>query len=173
MVSGWAALGASAVGVALVALAVRLDARVGATMSEVAALRTEMRAHPAQPEEGRAPAQAAPTVIARGIDQATVDAIAAAGVRLQAQQAANEKQAEAQARVARSLDQEKLIAAAGDVVTGAIARHTLSRADVEQVRQRLAAGAATSDEVDELRSRIAVAINRQELAPEDRHFVFP
>jgi hypothetical protein len=173
MVSGWATVVASAMGVALLGVVVHLDLRVGATMSEVAALRAQMRAHPMEREEPGPPPQEAPRVVARGIDEATITAIASAVVRLQAQQAAVDKQAEAQAPVARRLDQEKSIADAGNAVTSAIARHKLTRDDVQKMRQELAAGAATSDEVDDLRSRIAVAINRQELVPEDRHFVYP
>lgn len=173
MVRGWGALGALAIGAALLVVVVHLDLRVGATMSEVAALRAQMRAHPMEREESGAPPQEAPRVVTRGIDEATITAIASAVVRLQAQQAAVEKQAEAQAHVARSLDQEKSIAGAGNVATAAIARHSLTREDVQKMRQELADGSATSDEVDELRSRIAAAINRQELVPEDRHFIYP
>jgi len=54
----------------------------------------------------------------------------------------------------------------------AIARHALTRDDVLEMRAQLATVGSTQ-ESEALRSRIATAINHQELKPQDRLFIMP
>jgi hypothetical protein len=74
---------------------------------------------------------------------------------------------EASAELPRSLEAEKAVAHAAEVLGAALQRGRLSRADVMQMRTDLANGHATPDEADDLRRRIAQAVNAQTLVPED------
>ena len=53
----------------------------------------------------------------------------------------------------------------------AIARHTLTRDDVLEMRAQLTS--VGTAEAEALRARVATAINHRELVPQDRHFVIP
>jgi hypothetical protein len=53
----------------------------------------------------------------------------------------------------------------------AIARHTLTRDDVLEMRAQLTSVGTV--EAEALRARVATAINHRELVPQDRHFVIP
>lgn len=57
------------------------------------------------------------------------------------------------------------------LVAQAITRGRISRDDVMALRTQLAG--ARPEQADEVRQRIAAAINRDELVPEDPNFIFP
>jgi hypothetical protein len=177
MKSGVAGIVAGVAFIVLLATLVHLELRVGSQNADVAAVRNELaaqrrdragsamdapRASPAMPAAVRAP-----------IDSDTIAAIASAVVQLQAQQAAAGAAKGVEVQPPRGLEQEKAIAGADNAVTAAIARGRLTRDDVLQVRASLASGSATPEEVDAIRSRIAVAINAQKLIPEDRFQTYP
>jgi hypothetical protein len=63
------------------------------------------------------------------------------------------------------------VAAAHRIVDDALSRGRLSRDDVLALSARLAGTPPAS--AFEVRARIAAALNRNELVPEDDHFVFP
>jgi hypothetical protein len=60
---------------------------------------------------------------------------------------------------------------ADHLVAQAITRGRISRDDVMALRAQLAD--ATVEQADKVRQRIAAAINRDELVPEDPNFIFP
>jgi hypothetical protein len=69
-------------------------------------------------------------------------------------------------------EQQQAVDSARSIVERARARGRLGRDDVVELRRQLAA-AADPDEANELTRQISVALNRQELVPEDPRFVFP
>ena len=75
-------------------------------------------------------------------------------------------------RVELTSDQKAALDRAHQRLADAIARRTLTREDVLEMRAQLATVRLTQ-EAEALRARIATAINHQQLVPQDRHFLMP
>jgi hypothetical protein len=70
----------------------------------------------------------------------------------------------------RAAAQETALVRANDVLDDALRRRSLTRGDVESLRRELAL-AGPSEEAQDIRQRIAAAVNRRELVPEGPHFL--
>ena len=71
-----------------------------------------------------------------------------------------------------SPEQETALHRAHKTFESALSRHSLTRDDVLEMRAQLAT-VGSIQESEALRSRIATAINHQELVPKDRLFIMP
>jgi hypothetical protein len=158
-------------------LLVHLEMRASAAHAELIALHAELTALRGEPAEPRtaSPSAPAPFPVRYVMDSDSIQAIARAVVQLQAKQAAAAAASAPGAEVPplRSVDQEKALAHATDVLSQAIAHGRLSRDDVIRMRRDLETGRATDAERDALRSQVALAINAQKLSPEDPGFIYP
>jgi hypothetical protein len=142
-------------------------ARIAALTDEIAALR-----RPSAPVlmPGGAPA--------RVLDSAAIEAVAervAALVRLPAAASATRAPPAPSAAEPPAPPTPQQLAAAASahrLVDAAVARGRLSPDDVLAIRQQLTA-AQNPELTMEVRSAIAVAVNKQQLKPEDPHFLYP
>jgi hypothetical protein len=71
-----------------------------------------------------------------------------------------------------SPEQAKAVAHVEEALAGILRHGHITRDDVLAMRQELA-GVGPSPELDAIRERIAAAVNRNELAVDDPHFIMP
>jgi hypothetical protein len=152
------------------------QARIDALAGEMASLRDSVHAAVVPSPPGIALRSACALdseqldAVKRAVEAAMAHPASGGGTTPPSRSAASEPQAAGAKPPERTAEQEAALARANDVLDDALRRRSLTRADVDQLRGELAA-AGPSDEAQEIRRKIAAAVNRKELVPDGPHFI--